>query len=215
VNDFLLGVAVALAIVGAAAVAGYFVLRRWFERTSRRVADDLGRVLADLSARTVAGQTPRRAAAAAPRGPSTAPRGYTHLGAYAAAKGIPEAQARQEFADSIERLARLTDAAVRVPVIGPVGLDAVLGLFPVAGDVASAGIAVLIIARSLKYGVPPEIIARMLANVLIDVLMGAVPVVGDLADVWFRANLRNLELLREFLGAEARDTIDITATRVS
>jgi hypothetical protein len=51
--------------------------------------------------------------------------------------------------------------------------------------------------------------------VLIDLLMGAIPVAGDLADIWFRANSRNVRLLREYLGDEARNTIEITATRVS
>ena len=66
------------------------------------------------------------------------------------------------------------DGAVRLPVIGPVGLDAVLGLFPVAGDVLSAGIAVSLIGRSLKYGVPHELIGRMLGNVLFDLILGSV-----------------------------------------
>jgi hypothetical protein len=88
-------------------------------------------------------------------------------------------------------------------------------LFPVAGDATSAAVSVLLVARSIKYGIPREIIARMLANVLIDLLMGTIPLAGDLADIWFRANARNVALLREYLGDEARNTIDITATRVS
>jgi uncharacterized protein DUF4112 len=95
------------------------------------------------------------------------------------------------------------------------GLDAVLGLFPVAGDVLSAGIAVALIGRSLKYGVPHELIGRMLGNVLLDLILGSVPVAGDVADMWFRANLRNVALLREYLDEQARDTLDSTATRVS
>jgi hypothetical protein len=88
-------------------------------------------------------------------------------------------------------------------------------LFPVAGDATSAAVSVLLIARSIKYGVPREIIARMLGNVLFDLLVGAIPIAGDLADMWFRANMRNVEILREYLGDEARDIIDVTATRVS
>jgi hypothetical protein len=135
------------------------------------------------------------------------------MGAYAATEGISEDQARRQFAQSIERTARLMDSAVTLPIVGPVGLDALLGLFPVAGDALSAAVSVSLIARSLKYGVPPEIIARMLGNVLIDMLLGAVPVVGDLGDILFRANLRNVALLREYLGDEARNTIDVTPVR--
>ena len=53
----------------------------------------------------------------------------------------------------------------------------------------------------------------MLANVLFDVIVGAVPVVGDLADIWFRANIRNVQLLREYLAEEARDIIDVTPVK--
>lgn len=202
---------VALVVIGIVGVAAYFVLRRMFERTAARVADDLGRVLAEVATRgrtapsgVRSGVPPRR-----PSGPTS------RFRAYAAAHGISEEQARREFAESIERLAHVMDAAVHVPGLGPVGLDALLGLFPVAGDVLSAAVSVSLIARSLRYGVPPEIIARMLANVLVDLLVGAVPVVGDLADVLFRANLRNVALLREYLERERDGVIDITATRVS
>ncbi len=116
---------------------------------------------------------------------------------------MSEDAARQEFVESIERIALLMDGAVRLPVIGPVGLDAVLGLFPVAGDFVSGAISVFLIGKSLKYGVPHDVIARMLANVLFDVVVGAVPVAGDLADMWFRANIaerRNPQGLLELRG---------------
>jgi uncharacterized protein DUF4112 len=192
--DFILGLIVGFVVLAAVAIAAYVVLRRLFERASNRVADDIGRVLAELSTRATATPAGQQAAAAA----RTAAR-LSHLGAYAAAGGMSEEAARQEFAQSIERIARLMDSAVRIPIVGPVGLDSALGLFPVAGDAASAAVSVLIIARSLKYGVPQDIIAKMLANVLLDLLLGALPIAGDLADMWFRANERNVRLLREFL----------------
>jgi hypothetical protein len=208
-EEFLFGIAVGVALLGAVGVVVYFVLRRAFERAAHRVADDIGDVLADISGRAAATPLGQRAGAAA----RAAAGGVTHLGAYAAATGISEDAARREFAQTIERIARMMDNAVRLPIIGPVGLDAALGLFPVAGDAVSATIAVSLIARSLKYGVPREVIARMLANVLVDVLVGAVPVIGDLADIWFRANVRNVQLLREFLGDEARGVIDVTPVK--
>jgi hypothetical protein len=207
-----MGLAVALVVLAAFGVAGYFVLRRLFERSAHRVADEIGRVLADVSGRAATARDGRRAPAASA---STTGGRFTNLGAYAASHGMSEDAARQEFAESIERLARVMDGAIKVPVIGPVGLDALLGLFPVAGDVTSAIVSVLLIGRSIKYGVPPEIIARMLGNVLFDFLIGALPVAGDLADMWFRANLRNVALLREYLAAQSSNTIDVTATRVS
>lgn len=206
-TEFLIGLAIGIGVVGAAAIAAFFVLRRVFERASSRVADEIGSILAELSSRAapVGRRTGPAARSAAGR--------FTRLGAYAAAEGMSEDAARREFAESIERIARIMDSAVRLPVIGPVGLDPALGLFPVAGDVISAAISVFLIARSLRYGVPREVIARMLANVLVDLLVGAVPVVGDLADIWFRANDRNITLLREYLADQA-GTIDVKPTSV-
>jgi hypothetical protein len=211
VEQFFLGVVAALAVVGVVGAAGYVLLRRLFERASHRAADHMGDVLAELSGRAAATPLGRGTGAAA----HAAAAAFTNFGAYAAAEGISEDAARREFAESIERIARIMDSAVKIPILGRVGLDAVLGLFPVAGDATSAAVSVMLIARSIKYGIPREIIARMLANVLIDLLLGAVPVAGDLADIWFRANSRNVALLREYLGDEARNTIEITATRVS
>jgi hypothetical protein len=203
----LLGVGL-LALAGVG-VAAYFILRRMFDRAADRVSDHIGRVLAELVTKPSGTPAGRRTAA----GARAAGGRWTHMGAYAATEGISEDQARRQFAQSIERTARLMDSAVTLPIVGPVGLDALLGLFPVAGDALSAAVSVSLIARSLKYGVPPEIIARMLGNVLIDMLLGAVPVVGDLGDILFRANLRNVALLREYLGDEARNTIDVTPVR--
>ena len=210
-GDFLLGVLVALGIVAVIAGVGYVLLRRWFERASHQAADHMGRVLSELSGRAAATPIGRQAG----RATYAAASGFTNFAAYAASQGMSEEQARREFADSIERIARLMDSAVKIPILGPVGLDAVLGLFPVAGDVTSAAVSVMLIARSVKYGVPREIIARMLGNVLFDLLVGAIPIAGDLADIWFRANARNVALLREYLGDESRNTIEVTATRVS
>jgi hypothetical protein len=208
VTEFLLGALFALAIVGAIGVAAYVVLRQMFERASNRVADHFGDLVGHYAARAATTPIGQRGYA----GARAAVGRVTRLNAYAAAEGMSEDQARREFAESIERTARLMDAAITLPVIGGVGLDFVLGLVPVAGDLLSGAISASLIARSLKYGVPPEIIARMLTNVLLDMLIGAVPVAGDVADVWFRANLRNVNLLREYLAQEANaTTIDVTA----
>ena len=209
--EWLALILVTMLVVAGVGLAAFFILRRVFDRAADRVAARLGSALGDIGARAASTRAGQTAAAKARKVAG----GYTHLGAYAAAQGISEDQARREFADSIERLAWLMDGAVRVPVIGPVGLDAVLGLFPVAGDVLSAAIAVSLIGRSLKYGVPHELIGRMLGNVLFDLILGSVPVAGDLADMWFRANTRNVALLRAYLDEQARDTFDTSATRVS
>jgi len=98
-------------------------------------------------------------------------------------------------------LTRLMDEAVHVPVLGTrVGLDALLGLVPVAGDLISAGIGLYIVAQARALGASRWLQARMVGNLLLDAAVGAVPIAGDIADVYFKAHRRNLKLLQEALG---------------
>jgi hypothetical protein len=69
----------------------------------------------------------------------------------------------------------------------------------VAGDLLGGAMSLTLVARSLRYGPPAALVSKMLANVLTDVIIGAIPVVGVLGDIWFRANERNAALLRDYL----------------
>lgn len=93
-------------------------------------------------------------------------------------------------------MAKLLDAQFEIAGI-KVGWDAIIGLVPVAGDVATAliGVYPLHVARKHKLGRTVQ--ARMAANLLIDWAVGAIPVVGDLFDIGFKANLKNLKLLEK------------------
>lgn len=89
------------------------------------------------------------------------------------------------------------DAAVSIPgTRWRIGLDGLLGLIPVVGDGVAAAIALYIVAEAYRLKAPPLLLLRMLANIALDFLVGLVPVFGDIADVGFRANRRNVELLR-------------------
>jgi hypothetical protein len=89
------------------------------------------------------------------------------------------------------------DDLVRVPGLGAsFGLDAALGLIPGVGDTATTLVALYVLVAAVRYRVPKVTIARMALNVGIDYAAGAIPVVGDAFDVWWKANRRNLELLR-------------------
>ncbi len=94
----------------------------------------------------------------------------------------------------LERLAWLMDRAFKIPGTSiHVGLDSILGLFPVAGDFLTGLIqAGIVVVAMTRYHVPKPIAARMAANVLIDIVVGAIPFVGDAFDVYFKANTRNL-----------------------
>jgi hypothetical protein len=204
-NEFITYLVIAIVIVAVIGVVGYAVLRRVFMRAADRMAHHIARALTQVGNVAL---NPRFAAASAAAA-RVASGHLTHLAAYAAAEGMSEEAAREQFTRSIERVSKVMDSAIKLPLIGGVGLDALLGLVPVAGDAASAAVSVSLIAKSVRYGIPREIITKMLANVLVDLLLGAVPLFGDLADMWFKANERNVALLKEYLGDEARDVIDV------
>ncbi len=102
---------------------------------------------------------------------------------------------------NLERLAHWMDSRFRVPGTGyRFGLDGLVGLVPGIGDTVMAVPAVYLILRARGMGTPGHVQARMAGNVLVDVLVGAIPLVGDLADFGFKANTRNVRLLRDHFG---------------
>lgn len=91
----------------------------------------------------------------------------------------------------------LLDSAIVVPGTNfRFGIDPLLGLFPGGGDVVGAALSGYIVYEAWRMGVPLSGIARMITNVAADTLLGAVPVAGDLFDAFWKANLRNIEILR-------------------
>jgi len=98
----------------------------------------------------------------------------------------------------MERLERLLDQAFRVPGLGVrIGLDGLIGLVPGVGDTATAALAGLIVLAAWRRGARRRTLLRMGLNVGIDWLVGVVPLAGDLFDFAYKANMRNLRLLRE------------------
>lgn len=100
----------------------------------------------------------------------------------------------------IERLARMLDDIVTIPGTRiRVGLDSVLGLLPGGGDLIGGALSAWIIVAAARLGAPPAVIMRMGANVLADTVVGTVPVLGDIFDIAWRANRRNVDLLGSYL----------------
>lgn len=98
----------------------------------------------------------------------------------------------------LRRFADLQDS--RFSILGiRFGLDALIGLVPGVGDAASAAMAAWIVAEAGKLGASKALLARMSFNVLLDLLLGAVPLLGDVFDVAFKANRRNVRLLERHL----------------
>jgi hypothetical protein len=117
--------------------------------------------------------------------------------------GTVERYAATETGQSVARLeglARLMDGAFVLPGTNiRLGLDVIVGLVPVAGDVISGVISSYLIWEARQLGAPKWLIARMMANTLLDTTVGAIPVLGDAFDVMFRANMKNMALLRRHM----------------
>lgn len=121
---------------------------------------------------------------------------------------MPEQSEFSRDLQRVRRLARLLDTAVRIPIVGVrFGLDAILGLVPGAGDAVSAvlsGYPVLIAAR---HRLPPTVIVRMLGNIALDAIAGSLPLLGDLFDIGFKANIRNQRLIERYAEHPARTAL--------
>jgi hypothetical protein len=97
----------------------------------------------------------------------------------------------------IERIAWLMDKCITLPGGFRVGLDPIIGLVPGLGDLIGALVSMTIVMQAHRAGIPRPTLLRMVVNIGIDGAVGAVPVVGDLFDFAFRANVKNLQLYRE------------------
>lgn len=105
----------------------------------------------------------------------------------------PDARARLV---RLQRLAWLIDGAFRLPGTGfRFGLNSVVGLVPVGGDAVLGLVSLYIIYEAAQLGLPKHKLARMLANVGLEVVGGSVPILGDLFDMALKANLRNLAII--------------------
>ncbi|UCG97067.1 MAG: DUF4112 domain-containing protein [Burkholderiales bacterium] len=119
----------------------------------------------------------------------------------ASSSSAAAAARRQAARERLITLTRLMDGLFEIPVLGRrVGLDALIGVVPVAGDLVSAGVGLYLAFEARQLGASRWLQARMIGNLLLDFLVGAVPVLGDFFDVLFRAHQRNLSLLQRELG---------------
>jgi hypothetical protein len=105
----------------------------------------------------------------------------------------------------IDALATLLDTAFILPGTNiRFGFDAMIGLVPGIGDAITTLMSLYIVREARELGAPRHLIARMLVNVALDGVIGAVPLLGDAFDVMWRANRRNMALLQGHLDAERR-----------
>jgi hypothetical protein len=106
-----------------------------------------------------------------------------------------------ETLDALRRYAVLLDSQFRVPGTNiRFGLDAIIGLIPGVGDISTPIFAGLLLLQGARMRLPLVVQARMVLNAAIDMLVGFIPILGDLVDIGFKANLRNLALLERHAG---------------
>lgn len=112
---------------------------------------------------------------------------------------------REQRIARIEAIAKLLDVAFILPGTNiRYGIDGLIGLIPVVGDIITTAISLWLVREARALGAPWHITARMLGNVALDGVVGLVPFAGDAFDVMFRANMRNVRLLRRWLEKQPR-----------
>lgn len=100
----------------------------------------------------------------------------------------------------IRRIANLLDSAIGIPGTKiRFGLDPILGLIPGGGDLVAAGISAYMIYLAARFGLEKAEIFKMMRNVAIETTIGSIPIAGDIFDAYFKANMRNLEILERHL----------------
>lgn len=105
-----------------------------------------------------------------------------------------------QLAPELELLARWMDGVFRIPGVGwRFGFDAILGLLPGIGDTASSVASLYILTAAHRYGVTRTTLLRMALNVVVDTTVGALPIIGDLFDVYWKSNQRNVALLQRHM----------------
>lgn len=107
----------------------------------------------------------------------------------------------------LDRYATLMDARFRIPGTRiRFGVDPIIGLLPGIGDALGLALSLYVVVEAVRLGVPKRVLFSMLRNVGLEALVGVVPVVGDMFDIAFKANLRNAALLRTHIESRLRPT---------
>ena len=112
---------------------------------------------------------------------------------------------REQRLARLDAVAKLLDIAFILPGTNiRYGIDGIIGLIPVVGDIIATALSLWLVREARALGAPWHVTARMLGNVAVQGVVGAVPVAGDAFDVLFRANMRNVRLLRRWMDKQPR-----------
>jgi hypothetical protein len=106
----------------------------------------------------------------------------------------------------IHGIARLMDTAIQIPGTRiRFGADSVIGLIPGIGDAGGAVIGLFIVNEARRLGLPNHKLVAMLANIGFDTFGGSIPIIGDLFDIYYKSNWRNLEIVLDHFGMTIED----------
>lgn len=120
---------------------------------------------------------------------------------------------RQQRLARIDTLATLLDSALVVPGTNiRFGLDAIVGLVPGIGDLLTSLVSLYIVHEARQLGAPTHLLVRMVANIAIDGIVGSAPLAGDIFDVMWRANRRNMTLLYDHLRRQGEFARPVSGT---
>jgi hypothetical protein len=109
----------------------------------------------------------------------------------------------------IRKIAKLLDTAIGIPGTKfRIGLDPILGLIPGGGDLITAGISAYMIFLATRFGLEKSDISKMIKNIILETAVGTVPIAGDIFDAYFKANMRNLEILEQHLAKNEVLTVE-------
>ena len=116
---------------------------------------------------------------------------------------LPPERKGSENTESLFRwIALLMDNLLRIPGTSfRIGIDPLIGLIPGLGDTGSAMVSALALIQAARHGLPKIVLARMAVNILLNELIGIVPVIGDAFSFWFKSNARNHQLIKQHMGA--------------
>jgi hypothetical protein len=142
------------------------------------------------------------------------PRAQDQFGAIAAQ--LPLGRDPQSVRRRVEAMEKLLERMFVVPGLNrQIGLDVILDVLPVAGDVIAAALGAWIVWEARNLGMPKWQIARMTGNVGLDFLLGAIPIVGAIPDFFFRSNSRNLRIIKRWLDKHHPATVTIEGETVT
>ena len=109
-----------------------------------------------------------------------------------------------------QKLANLLDTAVKLPFIPiRIGLDSIVGLIPGAGDALMLFVSLRIVWLGKSLGMPKALIAQMVKNSAIDFGLGFIPFVGDIVDIFYKANQKNVRIMERWWISQNKESVDV------